>query len=460
MGSFIEEITCMCENCYSFVIFLLDVIAIAYLVFASYFPKRVFTKILGWFWIAVILIGTVVLMCVHNCLFTLLAAVFSLMMIATMLSTLIPERKKQDKVKAKANGGYYLLRRKGEGFGIELYNSKNALLIQSVAAFSVEKARELIDSFREETADAPVQDKTATRIKLVDKPRFVVERNREIRLSFVGLDDTGYVVSAKITDLSDAMKLIKQIKCFAATTDVYLETDGTDVDIDKPASPPQPPETEETAVSFAATETEEAAVSSAEPEDAAAEDAEPSDTAPAEAVGYAEEERSEEDKEEEILLVTRLDKSFEAKLIQSEQAQIYYGKLKNHLLGYKNVKSRASWDSELFYSGRNQIARFVIRGKTLNVYLSLTDDEANGNRAFVPSDVSKYEKTAYKIKLKSNRSFVTAYDAVDVICARLGIRFFMEGTEKYSLPYRTTETLIKKGLIKKKQIKPFKYKGK
>ncbi|MGN1104413.1 MAG: hypothetical protein ACI4QI_05995 [Candidatus Coproplasma sp.] len=445
MGSFIDKITCMCENCYSFIIFLLNVIAIAYLVFASYFPKRVFTKILGWFWIGVIIVGNIVLMCVHNCLFTMLGGVFSLMMIATMLSTLIPKREKQDKEKAKSSGGYYLLRKKDGGYGIELYNAKNVLLMKSVSAFSVDKARELIDAFRAEVQDAPVQDKTSTRVKLVDKPRFVVERSGQIKISFVTLDDTLYVATASIPDLSEAVKLIKKIKCFAMTADVYLETDGTDADTDNSA-----PAIEEPVI-------EEIAASAAEPVE---ENSSPDSAAEPEEENSSPDSAAEGEPEEDIKLVTRLDKSFEAKLIQSEKAQIFYSKLKNHLLGYKGVKIRKSWDSEMFYSGRNQIARLVIRGKTLNVYLALTDDEAKDNQAFVPCEVAKYDKTAYSIKLKTNRSVAAARDAIDVICTRLGIQFVAEGTEKYSLPYRTTQTLIKKGLIKKKQIKPFTYSSK
>ena len=72
----------------------------------------------------------------------------------------------------------------------------------------------------------------------------------------------------------------------------------------------------------------------------------------------------------------KYNRSFIARIIQgSDEQKTYYGRVKTALLSYKKVNSNVAWGSERFNKGRETIARFKIRGKTLCLYLALDPDE-------------------------------------------------------------------------------------
>ncbi len=75
---------------------------------------------------------------------------------------------------------------------------------------------------------------------------------------------------------------------------------------------------------------------------------------------------------EKMRLETRYDRSFNAKLIQSDdETQRRYGSLRNRLMAYKGVKSRVSWSGDTFKLGRRTIAKIGINGKSLLLILSI-----------------------------------------------------------------------------------------
>ena len=68
----------------------------------------------------------------------------------------------------------------------------------------------------------------------------------------------------------------------------------------------------------------------------------------------------------------RYDKSFEARLIQSEdEVKHWYTEIKNSLLSYKGCKGRMSWKRETFKANKEVVAKLVFRGNTLCIFLPL-----------------------------------------------------------------------------------------
>ena len=91
----------------------------------------------------------------------------------------------------------------------------------------------------------------------------------------------------------------------------------------------------------------------------------------------------------------RYSKSFVAKLSLSEpKVKEYYAALATRLLSYDRVRSRMSWSGVTFQTGRSQLARFVINGKTLCLYLALSPKEYGEGkyRTLDASEKKKYEK--------------------------------------------------------------------
>jgi len=171
---------------------------------------------------------------------------------------------------------------------------------------------------------------------------------------------------------------------------------------------------------------------------------------------------SEEDEEEEtevlrgveestgLAIVVRYKKSFLAKLIQSsDETKGYYSALKNELLSYNKVKSRISWNYDSFNSGREKLAKFVMRGKTLCLYLALNpDDYADTKIKVERSESKKYEDVPCLYRLKNPRRAKYAADLIADLAEKFGLNAGEEQNEDYYMPYEATEPLVERGLIK------------
>lgn len=149
-------------------------------------------------------------------------------------------------------------------------------------------------------------------------------------------------------------------------------------------------------------------------------------------------------------LKVRYDRSFTAKLIQSDDIlKARYGELKNELMRY-TLKPRMSWSCESLYKGRTTYAKFALRGKTLSLYLSLDPAEyADTKYKFEDSGgVAKYAKTPMRLKLRSDRSVRWAKELI----ARLAEKYSLAKTEKqeenFCPEYEETTPLVNRKLIK------------
>ena len=162
----------------------------------------------------------------------------------------------------------------------------------------------------------------------------------------------------------------------------------------------------------------------------------------------------EQEKEGLVQIVTRYRRSFMSRLVQSQgDVQAYYSEIKNKLLSYKGVKGRISWGNESFNKGRTYIAKVNAKSKTLYLYLAL-DPATLEEGAYNFEDMSakkKYENVPVLIKIKGPRKLKYALELIDKICnenlALPEVKNF-EPTD-YTVPYWTTEELVKTGLVKK-----------
>ena len=151
------------------------------------------------------------------------------------------------------------------------------------------------------------------------------------------------------------------------------------------------------------------------------------------------------------IVMVSLRKSFEAKLIQSSpQLHSVYSIIKNELLSYNKVNSRISWGYDSFNRGRNQVAKLVIRGKSLYLYLALdpnyyVDTKYNFTDE---SDVKKYQKVPFKMKVKSNLSIKYAKELIADCMEKFDAEQGDVMNIDYSREYEENEPLIERGLIK------------
>lgn len=153
-------------------------------------------------------------------------------------------------------------------------------------------------------------------------------------------------------------------------------------------------------------------------------------------------------------IIIKYSKSFQAKLIQSDEVtKGYYSQLKNSLLSYKGVKSRISWRWETFRLGRKTLAKLRMRGKTLSLALALNPDDFADSKYVVESvaDVAAYADTPCLYKMKNDRRVKYAKELIDKVMQGSGLSAgLVEESVDYvsRYPYETTEALLERGLIK------------
>lgn len=166
------------------------------------------------------------------------------------------------------------------------------------------------------------------------------------------------------------------------------------------------------------------------------------------------EEVAEEPKED---LVMRIDRSFTAKLKQSDdEVKDRYGMIKNALLSYKKIKSTVSWNADRFNCGRATIAKMNIRGKTLCVYFALDPkDPAFKQTIYNQKDMSEqkaYAQTPFMMKIKSDLAAKRAVRLVETLAEQNGVakkKDFEEVDYKKTYRYAGDRQLELTGLLRK-----------
>ncbi|MCM1043320.1 MAG: hypothetical protein NC350_03830 [Corallococcus sp.] len=172
----------------------------------------------------------------------------------------------------------------------------------------------------------------------------------------------------------------------------------------------------------------------------------------------ADEDEEDEEGESLELVVTetgsvvRYNRSFTARLIQADNdLKARYSEIKNHIMSYKGIRSRMSWNKETFHIGRRSIASFVIRGKTLCLCLATDAKMFDGTKYKVEdlSARSKNNSMPCKFRITSDRRTGYAKELTDIVMAGFGVeKQITYFAQDYTLPFKSTEVLLKRRLIK------------
>lgn len=153
-------------------------------------------------------------------------------------------------------------------------------------------------------------------------------------------------------------------------------------------------------------------------------------------------------------LKVRYDRSFVAKLIQSDDVfKGRYSEITNELLNF-GLKPRMSWSSESFGFGRGTYARLAVRGKTLSLYLAIAPEKLAGTK-YNFKDVSavvKYRDVPVHFKLSSDRSVRWAKELIAFLAAENSLLRIERAEENFRPDYRDTASLVRDGYIKLRYV--------
>jgi len=172
------------ENCLCWLIILLDILAIFYLVFVSFYKVTKFVRMIGWIWIGVLLTADVIIVAIHPCILTLLCILFTMMIMAAMLSVVLPNVACEERIEQKEDGekpkkkeqktGSYVIREiEGNTFCFELYDKQDKFLVRSLNHYkTLADVKQAIIDTRRNGEIAATEDRTVSWIKEVNHPKF------------------------------------------------------------------------------------------------------------------------------------------------------------------------------------------------------------------------------------------------------------------------------------------------
>lgn len=148
--------------------------------------------------------------------------------------------------------------------------------------------------------------------------------------------------------------------------------------------------------------------------------------------------------------VIRYNYSFTARITQAESdLKARYSELKNYILSFSGVKARMSWKKETFHIGRRNIACFIVRGKTLCICLATDPKLFEGTKYNVEDLSDKKTPMPCKYRVSGDRKTAWAKELIEIVMAGFGVaKNEQYEAQDFTLPYKSTEVLIKRRLIK------------
>ena len=225
------------EKCFCWLIILLDIFAIFYLVFVSFYKVTRLVRMIGWIWIGVLITADIIILAIHPCVLTLLCILFTIMIMAAMLSVVLPnagnwempEKTGDDeKPKKKEKCGSYVVREiDPQKYCFELYDPQNRLLVRSLHCYlSVGDVKQAIASTRESGQIAEVEDRTVDWIKEVNHPKFELFKDGA-KFRFQLSSDSSFVIfrSKPFASLQECKKQMDKTIAAVASLAVYISVE-------------------------------------------------------------------------------------------------------------------------------------------------------------------------------------------------------------------------------------------
>ena len=111
MNELLKSLACSGTECFCWILVLFNILAVFYLVFCSFWKVSRLVKIFGWVHSGVLICIAIITLFYHTCIYTLLATIFTGMVLMAILSIILQQQEeylkqpKNEKVQLK-NGKY------------------------------------------------------------------------------------------------------------------------------------------------------------------------------------------------------------------------------------------------------------------------------------------------------------------------------------------------------------------
>ena len=235
MNELLKSLACSGTECFCWILVLFNILAVFYLVFCSFWKVSRLVKIFGWVHSGLLICIAIITLFYHTCIYTLLATIFTGMMLMAILSIILPQqpepRTKTEKVKPPKPMGSYVISETYDGwFVFGIYNAKRRNLVNSTYAYdSVEKAKEAILACRENGLIAETEDRSGSWIQEKYIPKFeVCKYGNKYGFSLYITEKDPIVHSEEFEKLSSCLTRLEKVKEDIGTTEIYMSVDKLD----------------------------------------------------------------------------------------------------------------------------------------------------------------------------------------------------------------------------------------
>ena len=235
MNELLKSLACSGTECFCWILVLFNILAVFYLVFCSFWKVTRLAKIFGWVHSGVLICVAIVTLFYHTCIYTLLATIFTGMMLMAILSIILPQqpepRTKTEKVKSPKPMGSYVISETFDGwFVFGIYDAKRRKLIDSTYAYiSIEEAKDAILACRENGLIAETEDRSGSWIQEKYIPKFeVCKYGDKYGFSLYIAEEDSVVRSEKFDKLSSCFARLQKVKENIGTTAIYMSVDKLD----------------------------------------------------------------------------------------------------------------------------------------------------------------------------------------------------------------------------------------
>lgn len=375
------DLTSLCSNpekCFCWLIILLDIFAIFYLVFVSFYKVTRLVRMIGWIWIGVLITADIIILAIHPCILTLLCILFTIMIMAAMLSVVLPnagnwempEKTGDDeKPKKKEKCGSYVVREiDPQKYCFELYDPQNRLLVRSLHCYlSVGDVKQAIASTRESGQIADVEDRTVDWIKEVNHPKFELFKDGE-KFRFQLSSDSSFVIfrSKPFASLQECKKQMDKTIAAVASLAVYISVEKLSESEAKQYAD---------ANVIGAENAEDASAAPVEQPKSEATQAKPADEAVAQTAPQPEPKTAEAKPEEEAVVPEESKQKTFWELYEdlSAEQKAFFDGLRNAVLGKVGTRENEYSDQLCYTLFRSNLMRIRIRKETVEAVFMLTD---------------------------------------------------------------------------------------
>lgn len=227
-GTGLSNFACSAEECLCWIIILLNILTIFYLVFCAWFKVTKAVRVIGYVWASALAVGSVAVVALHTCIFTILSTVFTGLVIMAVLSVAFNKgafaNESEEEKRVKVSGSYVVHKTDKNNYAFIIYdNKKNALAKSCFKYVSISETKEAIELCRKNGFIAAVEDRTKNWIEFVNHPKFeLVNIDGKFSFTMSLINETVIIKSETFDDYEQCKKTMESAILAVRSEKIYF----------------------------------------------------------------------------------------------------------------------------------------------------------------------------------------------------------------------------------------------